>query len=536
MKCFLFPFLLSVSLSVNAQKNINVLHYRYEIELNDKDDTIRGKATITFITLNELKEVVFDLGGGFAGKGKEMLVTKADLPYMNPYSGDAGNHFTHYNSKIIILAWAPLKKGDTLMVTVNYKGIPSDGLIISRSRFGRRTFFSDNWPDRARHWIPCNDDPSDKASVEFIVTAPAHYKVVSNGILVEEKELVNNKKLTHWKEDTPLPTKIMVIGVADFAVETAGVVHGIPVTSWVFPENKKAGFNDYAQATGVLSWFIDYIGPFPYKKLANVQSKTIFGGMENAGAIFYNEDYIETKQMDERLFAHEISHQWFGDMVTETNFSHLWLSEGFASYLPNIYLESKYGTGRMDKEMKEDRQQSIDFAKTTDKPVVDTVSPYMQLLNANSYQKGGWVLHMLRRQLGDSVFHAIIRSFYASFAGKNADTRDFQKICEQVSGIDLGIFFQQWLYTQGHPVLDIKWKYDKKNSNTLVTITQLQKNIFQFPLEIAIKTASGKTLLKTFSVTKQTMQFSIPSKEKITGINADPNTSLLFDGTVSRVN
>ncbi|MEI9911166.1 MAG: hypothetical protein WDO71_16745 [Bacteroidota bacterium] len=99
----------------------------------------------------------------------------------------------------------------------------------------KELFFSDNWPNRAHNWIPCVDDPADKASVEFIVTAPDHYKVVSNGVLKEEKELPGNRKLTHWKEGIPLPTKIMVIGVAEFAVDTAGVVNGIPVTSWGIP-------------------------------------------------------------------------------------------------------------------------------------------------------------------------------------------------------------------------------------------------------------------------------------------------------------
>jgi aminopeptidase N len=239
--------------------------------------------------------------------------------------------------------------------------------------------------------------------------------------------------------------------------------------------------------------------------------------------------------MDERLIAHEISHQWFGDMVTEKSFAHLWLSEGFASYLPNLYLESKYGTERMAKEMKDDRQQVIDFAKTSDRPVVDTISPYMQLLNANSYQKGGWALHMLRGELGDSLFHASIRNFYSAYAGKNADTRDFQKVCEQTSGKDLGVFFQQWLYMPGVPELDVRWQYNAKNKNVLLTVNQLQKNLFQFRLEIRLKTASGKTHLAALSVKKQRQEFIIPYNEKVVGIEADPNTSLLFEGAVSQI-
>jgi aminopeptidase N len=135
---------------------------------------------------------------------------------------------------------------------------------------------------------------------------------------------------------------------------------------------------------------IDYIGPYPYEKLANVQSKTIFGGMENASAIFYEETSAALYQNVESLLAHEIVHQWFGDMASEKSFPHLWLSEGFATYLTHIYIESKYGTDSLNNEMKNDRDAIIGFVKESSKPVVDSISPLMDLLNANSYQKGGW--------------------------------------------------------------------------------------------------------------------------------------------------
>ncbi len=143
---------------------------------------------------------------------------------------------------------------------------------------------------------------------------------------------------------------------------------------------------------------------------------------------------------------------------------------------------------------------------------------------------------MLRRQLGDSIFHSIIRNYYAAYAGKNADTRDFQKICEQSSGKDLGSFFQQWLYTPGVPRLQVKWEYDTRKKIVLLTVTQLQKNIFSFPLEIEVKTAAEKPQLKTLLVTRQTQQFSIPLKGKPVKINLDPGTSLLFEGSVSGIN
>ncbi|HEX4875252.1 MAG TPA: M1 family metallopeptidase, partial [Chitinophagaceae bacterium] len=442
-------------------------------------------------------------------------------------------NFEHSHDKIILTG--DFKSGDTISVAVVYKGVPEDGLIISKNKFGKRTFFADNWPNRAHHWIPCVDDPADKATVEFFVFAPDHYKVIANGMLIQETPVKNNMKLTQWKEEVPLPTKVMVIGVADFAVNLSGMANGcIPVTSWVYPENIE-GFRDYAIAKDILQWFINYIGPYAYPKLANVQSKTIYGGMENAGAIFYAEHTVNGQRSEERLFAHEIVHQWFGNMATEKSFAHLWLSEGFATYLTHVYLESKYGTDSLNRRMLEDREQVLDFVKYARRPVVDSTSDYMSLLNANSYQKGSWVLHMLRRQLGDSVFHKSIRDYYAQFAGKNADTRDLQRVFEKNSGKNLERFFQQWLHTAINPQLEISWKYMPGNQKVEITISQLQASApFEFPLELSINLGKGRPKAEKLYISKKKETFVLNTGQVVTGILPDPNTSLLFEAKLIR--
>lgn len=522
MKYWLLVILFGNSLVVHSQRKIDVLLYDYHLTLSDRSDSVSGWASIKFVALENIPEVSFDLASINSPKKTGMEVGWVI------YRGHSAIKVRHTHDQDKLTIHKQYKKADTGNLTIFYRGIPADGLIISRNKFGHRTFFSDNWPDRAHKWIPCVDDPADKAAVHFTITAPAHYEVISNGIMTGEKLLENNKKETRWKEDVPLPTKIMVIGVADFAVDTSGYVNNIPVTSWVFPEDKKKGFYDYEIVKDMLAYFINYIGPYPYKKLANVQSKTIFGGMENAGAIFYNENSIDGKRSDESTMAHEVAHQWFGDMATEKNFSHLWLSEGFATYMSHMYLESKYGPERLKEEMWEDREQVIGFIKTSQLPVVDSATPYMQLLNANSYQKGGWVLHMLRRQLGDSVFHQIIKTYYAAYAGKNADTRDFQKICEQVSGKDLTRFFDQWLYTPGCPQLDVKWEYQEGKKEVLVTITQLQNTAFEFPLDILLQSGKNKDVQPVW-ITKQVEQINIPVNEKVDKLVLDPLISLLFE-------
>ncbi len=511
MKTFLLLSLLCCTFTLHAQRPIDVQHYRFEITLTDNNDVINGVATIRPKLNGKVDTIVLDLV-------QAMQVTNVRL-------GNRTALWKHENNQLLVLN----NEENDKTIVVTYNGIPKDGLIISTNKFNERTFFADNWPDRARHWIPCVDDPADKASVEFIVTAPIHYQVVSNGVQVEETILNDTQKLTHWQETTALPTKIMVIGVAKFAVQYVGDTLGVQLYSWVYPQEKGIAFYDYAQAKDILPFLINNIGPFPYRKLANVQSKTIFGGMENAGCIFYTENAVSGKRHITDLLAHEIAHQWFGDMATEKSFAHLWLSEGFATYMTDLFFEYKYGTDSMNTRLRKERGDVITFNKTRHTPVVDsTTKAYMQLLNANSYQKGAWCLHMLRNLLGPDVFMKGISTYYKRYAGSNASTDDLRKVLEEVSGKDLQLFFKQWLYTPGMPVIKESHAYDAQKNVLLIEIKQQQANAFSFPLEIEIKTAKGP-LKKVLQVTKATEQFPVPGTGAVTGVVLDPDLKLLFE-------
>jgi len=221
--------------------------------------------------------------------------------------------------------------------------------------------------------------------------------------------------------------------------------------------------------------------------------------------------------------AHEIAHQWFGNTATEKNFSHLWLSEGFATYLTDMYIEQKYGIDSFQKRLQNERETVIDFVKNFDQPVVDTVTSLMDLLNPNSYQKGAWVLHMLRKEVGDSTFKKIIRTYYNTYKFKNADTRDFQKIAESVSGKDLKWFFDQWLYKPGVPELKILVKAD--NEDFKLEITQ-GKTLYKFPIEISIISKSGTTHERLF-IDKQVNEVKVKSSGPFR-IQVDPGVKLLY--------
>jgi len=499
---------------------IDIQHYTFNVRLNDQNNKISGKAEVAVKFLRTSGQFQLNLvRKNTVGKGMTVLSIKEGLRSVS-FSQDS----THIN----ILT--RVKVNTVHHYIINYEGIPADGLIISTNKYGKRTFFGDNWPNRAQNWLPCNDHPSDKASVDFIVTAPDHYQVVANGLKVEEKQLGGHLKLTHWHEAVDLPTKVIVIGVADFAVAQSGTVGGVPVYSYVYPENKEQGFKDYALADKILPFYNKNIGPFPYKKLANVQSTTMFGGMENASAIFYFEKSVGDKGI-ESLIAHEIAHQWFGDGVTEIGWQHLWLSEGFATYMTDCYLEHTYGADSLKHLMVQQRKKVFGFESKRLTPVIDTAvtGNYMQLLNANSYEKGAWVLHMLRRKIGDTAFWEGIHHYFTQYSGRNASTDNLKQVMEQASKQNLGQFFNQWLRTAGHPKLGISWKYDEVKKIFDMQVEQEQLGLYNFPLKYRV---NGKVY--TVVVTNKITTLRLPLTVKPAAVDLDPDVNLLAEFEINR--
>ena len=512
MRKILLIALAAFCFSAKAQ-DIDVLHYKFQLRLYDDRNEIEGKAEIKLRFLKTITSFTIDLiTGGSHTIGMNPIVSGSNL------QGQINE-----KSSIQIRLREPGVVDSIYSFEIIYSGIPADGLIISKNKYGDRTFFADNWPNRAHHWIPCVDRPDDKASFEFIVTAPSHYKVISNGIKLAEKEVGNEMKLTHWREDTPLSTKMMVIGVAKFSTKTYDdSPKDTPVSAWAYPQDSAKWFYDYALAPGILKFFADYIGPFPYKKLANVQSKTVFGGMENASAIFYNEDYVTGSRAFEDVIAHEIAHQWFGDMVSEKSFAHLWLSEGFADYFEHFYFEKKYGEKAAREKWLAARDEVITFARQSNKAVVDSTENLMSLLNANSYKKGAWFLRMLRYEVGDSIFQNIIRTFYNQYKGRNAETRDFETVAERVSGKELTWFFHQWLYRPGIPQL--KFAKTKTKDGVGLIVTQLQDSVYNLNLPVLIGQEKKPMTLKLTN----RKDFFLIGTDADSAIVIDPTTCLLF--------
>lgn len=501
--------------------SIDIQHYKFEIQLNDENDKIAGLANLSLQFLKDQNSFVLDLINESGGKGMKVN---------SVMSGNKKVEFSHSNNQLTINYEAKAEEFQTFLIA--YEGVPATGLIISKNKYGERTFFGDNWPDRGKNWLPIVDHPSDKATVEWVVTAPSHYQVIGNGRLVERTNINEELTLTHWKSDVVLPTKVMVIGAARFAIQVTGEIYNIPISAWVYPQDREKGFYDYALALPITDWFINHVGPYPYAKLANVQSKTQFGGMENASNIFYTENSVNGQRTSEGLITHEIAHQWFGNSASEANWHHAWLSEGFATYFTNLYMEQKYGRDNFVGRERAQRQQIIDFSKRSRVPIVNpAIEDYMKLLNTNSYQKGGWVLHMLRKEIGDEIFWQAIRQYYDQYKLSNAYTEDLKNVFETVSGKQLDQFFEQWVMQAGQPEIDAAWSF--ANGRLNLQIDQKQKENFSFNLEVKITYADGSSEIRTIPVSQKSQIWAPALNSKPAKIELDPNIWLLFEGKLA---
>ncbi len=431
---------------LSAQTNapltqFDITSYVVRIQLYDEHDSAHISTLVRYRLVNPAcREIVLDLEGINPENGKGMQVTSV-LKQINkgPIS------FKQTRTQVIITATADTAEQHFY---INYKGIPADGLIIGQNKFGDRTFFSDNWPDRAANWLACVNHPLDKASFIWMVDVPEHYTVTANGELRSEiYESPGNRKTWVFDQQEPIPVKVAAVGVARLNRFSLGQVNGIPVSMYYYPKLFPKHLSKYADGPDILLFFTQLIGPYPFKKLAHVQSTTMFGGMENAGNIFYDELRTDNDNDNlEALVAHETAHQWFGNSVTEKSYAHLWLSEGFATFLTHYYLEKKYGKDTLKLRLKTDWDKVLAFEKTNPGPVINPTRKYLSLLNANSYQKGALFLQTLREKTGDTVFFTILRSFYNKYKYRNADTDDFRAMVEQVTRKNWKTFFTDWLY------------------------------------------------------------------------------------------
>jgi aminopeptidase N len=378
-----------------------------------------------------------------------------------------------------------LTQGRGRGVVVEYRGRPRDGLIIRRNARGAMSAFGDNWPNRARYWLPTVDHPSDKARVLWSIRVPPGWRGTAN--MPECRPLP-----PACNESAPIPTYTMVLGASarmsvtrHFAArqqrDSLTNRDRIPVQVWAYPEDSAyANSGPFRRATAIVETGARLFGPFPYSRLLHVQSSTRYGGMENASVIFYAESAYVRRRMREGLVRHETAHQWFGDAVTPAEWHHVWLSEGFATYFDLVIGAALDGDSVLRRGLAANAATYL-RSDDTARPVIDsTIADPNDQLNTNAYQKGGWVLHMLRGVVGDSAFFRGVREYYRRYRDLSVVTGQFQTEIERASGRRLDWFFGQWLRQPGFPRLDASWSADSTGGQVTLQVAQVQPAAWGF--------------------------------------------------------
>ncbi len=516
---------------------IKVLHYDITLGISDTASWFAGRATIRALLTAPDSVLPLDFTG--------LAVDDIRL--------DGAEANATYQDGKLDVRLPGRRAGDTVSVTVAYHGTPADGLIIGKNVHGDPSVFADNWPNRARFWFPSVDYPSEKATVTFTVYAPTVWKVVANGRLVKGPVPApadaigppGKRDMWVWKEDVPIPTYTMVIGAANMVVDTVGEAacgHApaskrrdgcVEVTYWAFPQDTADARVSFRRAAQIVDYYTKLFGPFSYEKLANVESATRFGGMENSSAIFYSQREMARGINIEPTVAHEIAHQWFGDGVTESSFHHLWLAEGFATYFSAMFFEHVDGEAAFHRILDRDRRGYIHSAVTSEAIVDPQEDSLYALLNADNYNKGAWVLHMLRGVLGDSTFLKGVRIYYAAHRNGNALTWDLQNAMQEASGQNLDWFFDEWVFEPGYPIFDVSWRWlpGKDGAGTAeVTVRQTQRPAwprFRMPVDLELRRGGRKETVKRVTVDGAESVFRIAAGARPDRVVFDPGDWVL---------
>jgi len=405
--------------------------------------------------------------------------------------------------------------GDTLEVTMCY----SNPLRRDNS-FGGMVYnpeldvvFTFGEPYRTRLWLACYDLPFDKIITRMTVRMDCRYKVLSNGRLSGETDNGDGTTTTFWENRDPISTYLISLAASPYVViesEAAGV-NKIPVHFWAFPKDSALASEEFGRTSLMIDYFETLFGPYPFNKYDQAMAPIFngWGAMEHQTCTTYGQALVEAGQRQyEGVVAHELAHQWWGNLVTPLTFADIWLNEGFASYSDALWAE-RQSSERFHQVMSnfrdwyfgEDDDPQRGRFPIYNPPLNDNPGAFNPMFSATVYDKGAWVLHTLRWVMGDDDFFTGLQHYVALYAYGNSTTDEFKAAMEEVSGIDLTAFFDEWVYRAGYPIYrfsKLDWvSQDSFNvASIIVEQVQTEAPYFSTPLPIRLHGEMLDTLLR----------------------------------------
>lgn len=469
-----------------AQRDFDVTYYGLHLRIDPNKEQLDGSVNMRArSTANELRELYLDFDAN-------MSVTAV--------SGDAVG-FTRQGNLLILQLGQPVARGATVQTRISYSGRPQSGGFggfVFGGQNGQPLVWTLSEPYFARTWWPCKDTPADKAdSVDIVVTVPDGLTAVSNGSLRRQQDNGDGTVTFHWHEQYPITTYLVSLAITNYATFTQwfrySPTDSMAVRHYIYPTNLEAARQGLHDMIDMLRFFHDTFAPYPFlEEKYGVAQFGWGGGMEHQTISSQGSFYAA-------LNAHELAHQWWGDMITNATWGDIWLNEGFASYSEALYFEAKLGRDYLHQYMSwmaNDYRGSIFRSDTTS---------VGSIFNRIVYDKGAWVLHMLRHIAGDAEFFALLRAYATDqrFVHGNVTTAAFRQFCEEVLERDLGWFFDAWIYGTGRPHYRYAWQAVDAAGRCTVTlrIEQLQvpqHQLFAMPVDVAVAMPGADTTITVF--------------------------------------
>lgn len=504
------------SIVSEIQKQLDILHYNFKIQLLPDEKIIKCENEITALSTNpDLEQIELNLYDN-------MDVTEVLLNGIKVnYSRNRDRIFIKSNNKIV----------DTVKILIKYNGKPKragfDGFVFGQVN-GTDLIYNISEPTYAPTWFVCDDDPADKALLDIEITNDSQFVSVSNGIL-ESVNTINDKKTYHYKTVYPISTYLVAVYSAPY-VSFGDVYKGLDgndsmkIEYYVLPEHLNNAKVDFAEHSNMIKVFSQLFGEYPFvkEKYGVAEFLWNFGAMENQTIVGIGYNFVSGNNFFEDTYVHELSHHWWGNSVSPKSWNDIWLNEGFATYCEALYAEAKHGKAALISKMLS--KFSENFRGTLYAP--------KNLFGETAYDKGGWVLHMLRFEIGDSCFFKTMRNYYELYKYSNASVEDFKAVCEKTSGKNLDKFFDQWIYTGDEiPKCDYSYEIEEEDGKTICNFKIIQKQErypeFHFPLEIQIKYTDGKSEIRKLQVESEVESFQLEIGKSISGIVIDPDSNLL---------
>ena len=511
---------------------VDVQHIKAELTLDVKKREVRGTVTHTVRPLHPfLKTVELDCGKDLTVRG--ITVGPGKTPCTFRRDGDA----------LKIELDKPRGPGEAIELAIEYAGTPDRGLrfILPDPAYPEKplAIWTQGEAEDTRHWLPCYDYPNDRATAEMIVTVEKPLGVLSNGVLVGTRPGPGNTTTYHWKMDAPFVSYLISLAVADFSVyrDTAG---DLPVDYYVARGVDEATARRFLGKTPrMLAFFDEATGrKYPYAKYAQSCMPEFGGGMENITATtmtdqMLHDEIAELEENADGLVAHELAHQWFGDLLTCKDWSQIWLNEGFASYFAPLFSERDRGEDAFRIEMHQEQEGYLSSDREYRRPIVETrYESSDEMFDAMTYNKGACVLHMLRGLIGDEAWSKGIRRYVAAHSFQVVETDDFRRAMEATSGKDLKWFFDQWVFKAGHPELKVRWRYEDEDKTVRVRVEQTQAvdeqtPLFRLPTTLEIAEDAGRIRTIPIVIDGDVQEWILPAATRPKMVQIDPQGWLI---------